>query len=84
MFVQAAESSRRQEAAGDTKVVYKRGGPASRIYACTSSYISIVQLLFHGEPLKLANGLDIRSIQISTFLGNSAFSFSFQGSYVCT
>ena len=46
---------------GDTEVVYKRGGPASRIYACTSSYISIVQLLFHGEPLKLANGLDMVS-----------------------
>ena len=61
MFVQAAESSRRQEAAGDTEVVYKRGGHASRIYACTSSYISIVQLLFHGEPLKLANGLDMVS-----------------------
>ena len=46
MFVQAAESSRRQEAAGDTEVVYKRGGPASRIYACTSSILVLYNFYF--------------------------------------
>ena len=50
---------------GDTEVVYKRGRPASRFHAC-QSYVSIVKLLFHWEPPKLANGLDMAVAGLAT------------------
>ena len=53
MFVQAAEGTQR---------LYTREADLRLEYTLAHLILdSIVQLLFHGEPLKLANGLDMVS-----------------------